>query len=287
MRGGAARLAMGAALVAMLATACGQPTVGGQVIGVRPAVASDARTATLDTSSISKRVDDELNYATSVPAIQENALAYGLLPLDSTLTLRQSEHLAALQLLGETVIQSRLAALASVRYQVGSARGLSAYAKYRLTSLLDASIPGLKAMEVRIAQDQIIDQARLDVSVVASFRIYGFVLPQVHMLIAAYELQTLAQTYASIRDNLQRRIASAATAGLLAQPYVNDLTAEIAIMNSIGYGATNTLSNLSAAAYAASKQSLKAVRPSLLRAKSASDRGQTDISAANSILGFQ
>ena len=80
--------------------------------------------------------------------------------------------------------------------------------RWNITYLLDAAAAQLRAMRIKITKDLLVDQARADVTNVAAFRVYGLLVPQVHMLIAAYELRQLLSDYTAEEHSLEQQINS-------------------------------------------------------------------------------
>ena len=276
------------ALLAMLASACGQPTGNGMVIGVRPAAVSDARTSVFEASSIDQMLGNESTYATSVDVIQENAMAFGLLPIDTTLTVRQAEHLATLQLLGQSIIQSRLTAISKVRQQIANDRLLSYSQRYGITSRLDRATAGLNSMQVKIARDLLVDQTRADVTAVAAFRVFGLLLPQAHLLVAAYDLVQVAAIYANQHNNLQQALYNSSLSGqsaIAAQAILDDLARQVATASRYGSTASYQVNALTAAAYPGNRGMLKVARQTVTAGKDASSRAASDVSQLHAILG--
>jgi hypothetical protein len=285
--GRASAVAVVLALAATVA-GCGQPSASGPVIGVRPATSPNSEYFELDPASIADSLHNQLSLANDTnPITGENKLAKGELPIDSLLTLKQSERLSALQQLGNTIIQDRLTAIAALRSQVLTLPPSPGGHK-ETVKLLDSATAALHAMQVKIARDQLVDQARADVTAVAALRVYGLLLPQVHMLITAYDLERLAGIYTSQQAALQQDIDNAAAAGAAnapAQQAVDDLAAQITIMNRVSRSAMQVLPGLTASGYPGNRQQLADISANLKAARSASDQAANDILQAKIDLG--
>jgi hypothetical protein len=264
----------------LLISACGQPTANDSVISVRPTPVPSAETGrvSFDATGLGADLKAQLDYASSLTGINgDNYLALGLLALDSTLTFKQTERLIFLQQLGQGDIDQRLNALAVLRNQVVADGTIPQ--KGVLTNILDSTSAALLSMRATIGSDQLVDKTRADIIKIATLRTYGLVLPQVHMLIAAYQIQHLAAIYSGQILGLKDRIVVAASQGINVTRAVNaerDLEAQIGIMNRASYLAIVTLPNLSAAGYPGNKGTVLMVRNNLTAGKYAASQAGVD-----------
>ncbi len=282
------RFAIVLVCAALMSAACGHPTANGPVIGVRPLVNEGAAASEFDVTSISNALSNQLSLVNDASAIPgENKIAKGELPIDSTLTVKQSARLGALQQLGQILVDNRLAAIAAVRRQVLADPLMSAGEKAQLTYLLDRATADLNAMQVKIARGLLVDQARAEVTGVAAFRVYGLLVPQVHLLIAAYQTQHLVSIYSSQQSTLQQQINTKGAAGGQtghAQLAINDLSAQIAIMSRDSWYALAVLPGLTAAGYPGNKQVLANARHDLNAAGNAGSVAASDVILAKADL---
>jgi hypothetical protein len=274
-----------------LISACGQPTANDTSIGVRPGLPGTGPIAiTFDPASLNSLLTGQLDAVKSLDSIAgDNYLAVGLLALDSTLTLRQTERLIALQSLGQSVIDQRLKAIGDLRAQVAGDPSMSWSQKGRPIQILDSAAAALQSMRLTILGDQLVDKTHADIVKVATVRVYGLVLPQVHMLVAAYQMARLAAIFSNEVITLRDQIVVAASTGrsvAVAVAAVNDLTAQIGTMNRASYLAIVTLPNLTAAAYPGNKGTLLMVRRNLTSGKYAGSQGSADASRARASLGL-
>ena len=247
------RLALTLALLAVLASACGRAGPNGQVIGIRtlPSTRSEA-TFELDLASMRAAMSDQLADANATQGIPgEEQLAAGELPLDTILTIRQIERLAVIQQLGEAIIQNRLDAIAGLRGQVLGYRSMTSADKWNLAGLLDNAAARLRAMRVTIARDLSVDQARADVTAVGQFRVYGLLIPKIHMLIATYTLRQQLPRLTSVEQSLELQlniaVPTANVAG--ARTALNDMLAQISIVDQQSSTALSLLRYLDPSGY--------------------------------------
>ncbi len=269
----------------LLISACSPTTANDSAIGVRPTPVPSPTTGRVpfDPAGLNAALQAQLNDAASASAIQgDDYLALGLLPLDSTLTFKQTERLIFLQQLGQGIIDQRLNAITVLRNQVVADGAIGWPQKGVLTNILDSTSAALLSMKAAIGSDQLVDKTRADIIKIATVRTYGLVLPQVHMLIAAYQIQHLAAIYSGQILGLKDRIVVVASQGVNVTRAVNaerDLEAQIGIMNRTSYLAIATLPNLSAAGYPGNKGTVLMVRNNVTAGKYAAS--QAGVDAAN------
>ncbi len=161
--------------------------------------------------------------------------------------------------------------------------------KYQIVYLLDSAAGGLRSMQVKIAGDTLVDVARADVKKVAAFRVYGLLLPQCHMLIAAYDFQRLVGVYSTQMSTLQTQIDRAAAGGTpvpAAQAAVNDLGAQIVLINKYSTLAISVLPRLAPSGYPGNRGTVTAIRNELNAASTASTSASADVQAAKTALSI-
>jgi hypothetical protein len=272
---------------AVVMVGCGQQSASAPVIGVRSQNAAAAGAGTFDVSPIAAEFAAELAADTNVQAIGEDKLAAGELPIDSVLTLRQSERLANEQLLGSKLVSQRLNDIAKVRAQVNADPAISYSQRSYTLGLLDTSAAAVAQMGVTIARDQLVDQAHIDVRRLAALRVDGLVLPLARKLVAAYDLARLAASYASQHDSLQQQIYTAEAFGKDAsasQGYVNDLARQVAAMNRASANALADVQGLTPAGYPANKPAMNSARLALAGGQAAADQAAYDAGRARALL---
>ncbi len=283
----ATRWSVAIACAAVLLAACGQQAPGAPVIAVRPQAGSNPGQPSFDPTSIGAEFAAELAADTSVQPIGEDRLAAGELPIDSVLTLRQTERLANEQQLGSSLVSQRLSDIAKVRTQLVSDPAISYSERSYVIGLLDASAAAVAQMGVTIARDQLVDQAHIDVRKLAALRVNGLVLPLARKLVASYDLERLSASYASQQASLQQQIYTAEAYGKDAsasQSYVNDLAVRIAAMNRAAIYVLADLQGLSPAGYPGNKPALTSARLALAGGKAASDQAAYDAARARAVL---
>jgi hypothetical protein len=272
---------------AMVMVGCGQQSASPPVIGVRPQQAAGADNATFDATSIAAEFAAELAADTNVQPIGEDKLAAGELPIDSVLTLRQSERLANEQLLGSKLVSQRLTDIAKVRAQLVADPAISYSQRSYIIGLLDSSAAAVAQTGVTIARDQLVDQAHIDVRRLAALRVDGLVLPLARKLVAAYDLARLAASYANQEASLQQRINAQEAFGrnpAAAVSYVNLLAARVADMNRASANALADVQGLTPAGYPGNKPAMNSARVALAIGQAAADLAFYDAGRARALL---
>ena len=264
-------------MAALLLTACGQPRAIGQVIGVRtvPSATANPGALTISTDAIARELALQLKEANDVPRLPAGDAASGELPLDAYLTVKQIERLLQLQSSGALEIDTWLNAIAALRSQVAADQAMTFAQKGNITAILDRSAAGLNGILVRITRDRMVDQARADLTTIGLARVRGLLEPQIHLLIASYQMQQLALNYGSQRASLQQQInAQQLTNPNLApaQTLVNEMVSQIEAMQAAGQRASALLVGLKAADYPGNRYGLSNAQQSLLAGKAAGDR---------------
>lgn len=258
----------------LLLTACGGSGPASTVIGVRPLLSAPANPRPLDTAALVDALTTQLNQRDNYAAIaDENALAFGELPIDSTLTLRQSERLASLQVFGNTLVSNRLGAMAKLQGQVAAAP-IAGSEKAFIGGMLSSASVELNAMNVTIAKELLVDGARHDVAAIAAFRIYGLLIPQIHLLVAAYQLEKVASIYGGQISNFQfslNQLQATGQANPAAQAALNAMEAQVAAIRVDSASALSALSGLTPRGYPGNKQQVIAARRTLNAGKAAGD----------------
>jgi hypothetical protein len=287
------RLAVVFVLLCLLPAACGQQSATGAVIGVRPVVGvvSNPAGGPYATEAIATELARQLQAAHNEGNIPgESALASGQVPLEDLLTVKQIERLIFLQQVGMIEVDSRLTVIAQLRSHVLADNTMNLAQKFSVTALLDPVSAGLRSLLVKITtHDSLVDQARADLTTLGLLRVYGVLMPQAHLLVAAYQMQQLAATYSAQRADLQRRINTL----LLSNPdvapalgIVNAMAVQIGAMSSASQNAAYALAGLRAADYPATRPALVRARQSLIAAKAAGDRAAAYRLQALNYLGL-
>ena len=222
---------------------------------------SNPGSVTLATDAIANELARQLRAASDEGALPgESVLASGQVPLEDFLTVKQIERLLFLQQLGTIEVDARLTVIAQLRSHVVADGTMATSQKGSVMALLDPVSAGLRSLRVKITtQDRLVDQARADLTTIGLLRVYGLLMPQAHLLIAAYQMQQLATTYWAQRSDLQRRI----NAQLLTNPdvapalaIVNAMSAQIRSMSYASQSAAYTIAGLRSADYPATRPAL-------------------------------
>ncbi len=278
--------------MALLAAACGPPTANATVIGVRPGAGAVEVTTTghIDLSTMAAMLADQMASANdTAPIPGEDWVALGELPVDTVLTLSQVERLLRLQQAADLMIQERQAAIASLAGQIAGDGSTAAYQKWNLYALLNRGSASLHSLEVKVARDKVVDDARADVVRIASLRIYGVLIPKVRILLAAYQIQHLAQVYSNIQADLQQRVSALAGSGspvTAAQQYLYDLVNQVNVMSSNSYYMVSVLYGVDPSGYPANRPLFRVSREAMVRAQYASDAANVDITKVKGYLGM-
>jgi hypothetical protein len=283
----ATRWSVAVSCAALLLTACGQQTASAPVIAVRAQAATSPVQPTIDASAIAAEFASQLADSTNVQPIGEDKLAAGELPIDSVLTLRQSERLTSIQILGFSLVSQRETSIARVRSQVLADPAVSASEKYALIAVLDTASAAVSQMGVTIANDQLVDKAHSDVRRLAALRIEGFVLPQARLLLGANDLVRLSTLFAAEQVTLQQQIYTAEAFGKNAtasQAAVNDLGVRITDMKRASAQALALLQGLTVSGYPGNKGLLISARHALDAGNVAAVQGNNDAARARAAL---
>jgi len=273
-------------------TACGQPMASGTVIGARsvPTVQPSQGGPSNQVDWTAQELARQRQLAKEVAALLANpAPASGRLPLEATLTIKQIERLELLQVLGLVEVDSRLQAVAQLRAQVFSSRTMTSAQMGTAAAILDQAAAGLERVRARIENDRLVDQVRADLTTIGLFRVNGLLVPQIQLLVAAYEMHQLALSYLSQRAQLQQQINARQLANPNvgpAQTLANAMTAQISTMLSTSDRAAAILVPLRAADYPANQSALNSARQNLLAGQSAGGRAANDRKLALAQLGI-
>jgi hypothetical protein len=274
-------------MTAVLLAACGPRTANGTVISVRATPQVVSNPVQTDIAAFQDVMQSELAQANDTAAIPgEDQLAAGALPLDTTLTLNQFEKLLTLRGFGQVIIQNRLTAIANVRTRVLAYRAMSLDQKYRLLYLLDRATANLNYMQFKIAEDQYVQTARADVTTVAAFRVYGLLLPEVHVLIRADALIRQAEADSGELQHLNGFLLVPAPGANVdaAAAALNDMAFRIATMNQYASLAISLVAYLSPSGYPGNKTALLWAHKYVEVAKYAASIALNDAAAAKADL---
>jgi hypothetical protein len=276
----------------LILTACGQSAATGEVVGARsaPNQVSGPGGFTFSTNAIALALERQIKEANDLGALPPGTmLGDGVIPLDAILSVKQIERLQQLQSIGQIEVASRLTRIANLRAEAVGDQNMTWGQKSNVTAILDRSAAGLGNLLARINRDRMSDQARADVTAIALFRVRGLLDPQIHLLIAAYDMQQLAVTYGNQRAALQREInAQQLTNPNLApaQAVVNDMASEINVMLALGQNAAGVLAGLRSADYPGNRGALLSARQTLLSGQSAGARAGAYRRQAMTYLGL-
>lgn len=132
---------------------------------------------------------------------------------DSAQTKVQAARITEIKARGDQEINRRLASLDKLKAFIGSAGKLSSDEKATLTQYV-ASIRGdLVTLQAKLAAETTLDAVKSDAkSIVASYRVYAFVVPKVHILTLANDQQAVEVKLQSVATKLAQRIATLKTA---------------------------------------------------------------------------
>ena len=276
-------------LAGFILSACGQPVANGAVIATRivPSLAAPPGNVQISTEAIAQRLDLELKQANDVAGIPgEN----GRVPLDILLSVKQIERLQFVQELARLEVDGQLRVIAGLRAQVMTDPTLAGWQKGNIAAILDQTAAGLNVLRIQITQqDQMTDQARADITTIAFFRVNNLLVPQTHLLIAAYQMQQLAVTYDAQRAALQRQIIAQQLTDpniAPAQAATNAMKTQVSAMLLASQRAAAVLLGLRAIDYPAYQSGLAGARQTLLTGAGAGDRAAAYRQQALSDLGI-
>ena len=138
---------------------------------------------------------------------------------------------------GNAEINRRLQTLDKLNSLINSATHLTASDKSSLQSEVNSTISGLSALKTKLDSDTTVAAARTDAqSIYTEYRVYALVVPKIHLIKLADDIQATDNKLTSLAGKLQDRITSAQSSGKdvdTLQKELTDLNAQIAAAQNI------------------------------------------------------
>ncbi len=198
---------------------------------------------------------------------------------------KDADRLATVKSRGDAEISRRLTSLNTLVAKINSTVKLSAADKATLTNEVTAEISSLTALKAKLDAETSLSAAFLDAkSIVADYRIYALVVPQIALLRTADEQQTVEAKLTAVATKLQTRIQEAQTAGKNVsslQTLLSDMQSKVQAAQTVTSGVITKIASLKPADYNSDHKILSGYRDQLKTAHSDNEAALTD---AKSIL---
>lgn len=138
---------------------------------------------------------------------------------------------------GDAEINRRLQTLAKLNSLINSSSHLTASDKSSLQSEVNTTISGLTALKTKLDAETTTAGARADAqSIFTEYRVYALVVPKVHLIKLADDIQATDTKLQTLAGKLQTRINTAQSAGkdvTALEKQLTDLNAQIAAAQNI------------------------------------------------------
>lgn len=142
---------------------------------------------------------------------------------------------------GNQEISRRLTSLNNLTAKINAATKLTASNKTALSSEVATEISGLTALKTKLDAETTIAGAKADAQqIYGDYRVYALILPKVHLIKLADDIQAADSKLTALAGKLQTRISAAQQAG----KDVSALQTQLADMNSKISAAQNTASQV-------------------------------------------
>ena len=217
---------------------------------------------------------------------------FGLGKISSTSALKnpiaQNEVMDNLRKRADLEITRRVASLTELITRINGLKKLSQTNKTALINKVQEEITSLNTLKTKIDADTDLTTLRTDVkSIVQSYRVYAFYIPQIRILAAADGLNQSADNLATLSAKLQTLITgSGATGETLTslQSYISDMNLKIKEANDTYQLIETEVLALTPAGYPANKATLEDARAKLKIASKAIKTARDDAKQIVKIL---
>lgn len=176
----------------------------------------------------------------------------------------QNEVMENLRKRADQEITRRVTSLTELITRINGLKKLSQTNKTDLTNMVKAEITGLNTLKTKIDADTDLATLRADVkSIVQSYRVYAFFIPQIRILSAADLMSQSADSLTVLANKLESLIGkSGATGATLTslQTYLSDMKARIKEANDTYQAVETEVLALTPAGYPANKTTLEDAR---------------------------
>jgi chromosome segregation ATPase len=206
------------------------------------------RDRTKGPTAIGKEIMKVINKNQKLMAITAVAMISSALVLGDTTfaltaqqTATQQARLQAIISKGDQEISRRLSSLNTLTAKINAATKLTATSKAALGSEVTTEISGLTALKSKLDAETTLANAKVDAQqIYTDYRVYALIVPKVHLVKLADDIQAVDAKLTTLAGKLQSRIATAQQAG----KDVAALQSQLADMNSKISAAQNAASQI-------------------------------------------
>lgn len=206
------------------------------------------------------------------------------IPTSMPLGKRVEERLTQAKTRGEQEINRRLATLDRLTRQVQQVKRLSSGNRSALLAELNTARAGLSALLTEIEGDTDLVTLKEDLrSIVDDYRVYVFLVPKVHLIVAADAMLAIATKFDEIKAKLQTLIDKAAATGSDTSAAEAALAALEAAVEAAEASATSVISDvlpLDASSYPSNKGTIASARDKLRSARQSLNEARKQAKAA-------
>ena len=181
---------------------------------------------------------------------------------------------------GDQEISRRLTSLTTLTNTINAATKLTASDKASLTSEVGSTISGLTALKSKLDAESTLAGARTDAQqIFDDYRVYALVLPKVHLVKVADDIQASDMKLTAIAQKLQSRITADQQTGKdvsALQAKLTDLTNQVSAAQSIANKIETGVINLQPTDYNSNHQVLSGDNAQLKTARQDNQAAFTD-----------
>lgn len=133
---------------------------------------------------------------------------------------------------GDREIARRLQSLSRLSTEITSAAHLTASSKTALQNEVNSAVSGLNTLKTKLDNDKTVSSAKADAqSIMNEYRVYALIVPKVHLIKLADDIQATDGKLSDLANKLQTRIATEKTSGKdvsALESKLTDMNAQIA-----------------------------------------------------------
>ncbi len=221
-----------------------------------------------------------LTLAESVYAVNELRVKKAASSAAQKQMIRQEDKVANLKKRATSEIDRRVKALNALKERVSGLKRLSDSQKAEFAGKIQTEIDGLTALKAKIEAETDLETLKADVqSIVKSYRIFAFFMPQIQILVAADSLGEAADLLVGHADKLTLRVTEAKTAGhdvTGLEAKLSDMRSQIDLVKNINSQIESSVVVLTPEGFPGNKAALQVARSSLGTARKALDATRQD-----------
>lgn len=185
------------------------------------------------TRNILSRITTQATVATVGIALVAGSPAMALSATQTAAqTAAQQTKLQTIITRGDQEIARRLASLTALTAKISAATKLTPSDKATLNTEVSTTTSGLTTLKAKLDAETTVDAARTDAqSILTEYRVYALVLPKVHLVKVADDIQAADTKLTTLAQTLQTRITTDKSAGKdvsALQTKLDDMNANIA-----------------------------------------------------------